>query len=235
MAEQTALARLREATDVESLRSAILAAAFLNTPDNPAVQTEMRAAYKRLSRHARMQQLNQAPADLVEMTPERRKSSDERLRLMIDLKNKQYFDVPLEATEKAMKDICYDNRCVSCASTTPAYQAICTNFTLDCLRVRITTLLAQSKKNGYTHLKGWPSGLTAELERYVSNPSRFWLDETDHFYSLGDRLFALHKPVIKPAGRDEKSKYEAGQFKVHSRSIQKVIRTFRNCDAGILP
>ena len=229
------LARLESATEIESLRAAILSAAFLNTTDNPVIQAQMRVAYKQLSRHARMKQLSHAPVDLAPMTPERRKSSDERLRLMVDLRHKQHFDVPLETTEKAMKDICYDNRCVSCAFTTPTYQAICTHFTLECLRVRITTLVAKSEQNRYTRLKGWPSGLTAEMERYISNPVAFWVDETDLFYSLGDRLFALYKPVIRPTGRDEMSRYEADQFKIHARSIQRVIRTFRNCDAGILP
>ena len=48
MAEQEVLARLESATEIESLRAAILSAAVLNTTGNPAIQAQMRVAYKQL-------------------------------------------------------------------------------------------------------------------------------------------------------------------------------------------
>eukprot|EP00966_Prymnesium_polylepis_P215340 4987110-Prymnesium_polylepis.5 len=152
----------------------------------------------------------------------------------MDWRLRRGLGLDLETTEEMMKDTCHDNRCTSCAHETPPYQAICQNFMLECLRVRIMTRMQYNVTNKYILLPGWPSGLTDELQRYVDNPIRFWIDETSTFYTLGDRLVALHEPLIKPTGIDKNSKSEARLYLSHASSIQKVISNIRKCDASPL-
>ena len=94
------------------------------------------------------------------------------------------------------------------------------------------TRMHYDKDNHYTDLPGWDGTLTAAMQRFVENPIRFWLDDPTVFYGLGDRLVALHEPVIKPTGVDRDTKAEARLYRSHAKSIQRVILHIRKCDAA---
>jgi hypothetical protein len=233
MSAEEALHQLRDATDTASMRAAILASSHFNTPSHPDIQKEINEALARLSRIKRVSQLTWNH-DGGPILPERRPSNDERVRLILEWRLRRGLGIPLETTEEAMKDICYDSRCTECSSESESYQAVCMTFMLECLRVRIITRMKHDTTNNYTSLPGWDTNLTKAMERYVGNPIRFWLDETATFYGLGDRLVALHEPVVKPTGIDPNTKAEARFFGSHAKSIQKVILNIRKCDAAAI-
>jgi hypothetical protein len=101
--------------------------------------------------------------------------------------------------------------------------------------VRFQERLTNDIANGYNRLPGWPADITPAMQRFVNDPIRFWLDETGFLYTLGDRLVDLYERVIKRTKVDQHTKFEAGHYKIHARSIKRVIDNFRKCDAGILP
>jgi hypothetical protein len=233
MSAEEALNQLRDATDTASLRAAILAASTYNTPAHPDIQAEMNAALSRLSRFTRTDQLTYAN-NTGPIVPERRPSQDERVRLMLEWRLRRGLGIPVETTEEAMEDICHDTRCKRCSSESQSYQAVCMNFMLECVRVRIMTRMHYDTVNHYTDLPGWDATLTAAMQRFVENPIRFWLDEHPVFYGLGDRLVALHESVVKPTGVDGATKFEARMYGSHAKSIQRVILHIRKCDAAPL-
>ena len=231
MSAEKVLYHLRDAADTASMRAAILAASTYNTPTHPDIQTEMNAALSRLSRVTRTDQLTFAN-NTGPIVPERRPSHDERVRLMMEWRLRCGLGIPIKTTEEAMKDICYDDRCQECSSESQSYQAVCMNFMLECVRVRIMTRMHYDTVNHYTTLPGWDATLTAAMQRFFENPIRFWLDKLAVFYGLGDRLVALHEPTVKSTGVDKNTKAETRLYHSHAKSIQRVILQIRKCDAA---
>ena len=233
MSAEEALNQLRRATDAASLKAAVLVAAMYNTSAHPDIQAEIRTALTRISRLTRTNQLTYVN-DGGPLFPERRPSNDERVRLMMEWRLRRGLGIPVETTEDAMKDICYDSRCEHCSAESQSYQAVCMNFMLECVRIRMITRMHYDKVNKYESLPGWDGSLTAVMKRYVEFPIRFWLDESAVFYGIGDRLVALYEPVVKPTGVDRHTKAEARLFRSHAKSIRRVIRNILKCDASPL-
>ena len=229
---EEALHRLQEATEVAPLKAAILNASPFNTPAHPEMQVAMEEALRRLSHATRVGQLTISQEGPIPI--ERQPSHDERMRLMMEMRLKRSLGMSVAATEDAMRHMCYDTYCATCASESPKYQAICVNFMLECISVRFSERLQFDRKNKYRKLPGFPADLTAAMERYVANPIRFWLHETTLFYTLGDRLVELHGRLIKPSAVGDNAKIEARKYGAHVGSIQQVIKNIRKCDASPL-
>ena len=224
-------AAVEAATLPATIKAAIVKATPFNTPEHPQIQAAIEKALNRLALATREAQLT----DMSEEGPlpvDRQSSSDKRERLMLEMRLKRNLGVPIGKTADAMRHMCYDTYCKTCATESPKYQAICVNFMLECLAVRVSERLMFDRLNGYRRLV--PADLTNAMRRYVADPVRFWLHETALFYSLGDRLVHLFENVIKPnaAGQSTHKKAEARKFGAHAGSIQHVISNIRKCDAS---
>ena len=222
------VSHLQQAQDVASLRAAILAATPFGR--DATVQVGVENARWRLSRLVRMTKLTPRSFDGVPI--ERQKSHKDRVRLLMESRLKhallsmgnEMLDV--SSTEKQMKTLCHNDHCTDC-SESGEYQAICLQFVLDCVRVRIQTRLYYDKQNGYNI----PERTRDFMEMYVANPVRTWLDFPQRLYSLENELDHAYNTVVLATDDGTKDAFaEIRKYKGHIDSIAKMLRTLQACD-----
>ena len=125
-----------------------------------------------------------------------------------------------------MKDTCYDTRCTDC-ELGDQYQAVCLNFMISCLGIRVARRLQGDLDNGYNI----DPTVTAFMKRLVDNPVRVFLHENESFYDLPTLLEQQFVTVVQPTNDGtRKAKKEIRQYKIHKNSISKVIASIGRCE-----
>ena len=230
------VSQLKEATDIPSIRAAVLAS--LPHAADANVQAARRDAERRLARLKRIVQLVNSTT-LAPLTPARQSSHDARKTLLALVRLKRELNEPLTIKEaEKVRKACRDDRCATCNTEDPAFQAICVQWFCECLRRRFEERL----ENDVINLYAIPQALTEALQRFVDNPYSFWLRENELFYDIPRQMSDTLTTVVEPTKgtthptiptRD--MGYEFRMYRSHTNSIRKVINQMRACDAGLRP
>ena len=220
-----AIARLDAARTPAELQAALLNGIALDdplAPPNAPLQAAIAGAQTRL---ARQRMLAAAPTGVP---LERQTSHDERSRLLDRLRKRRARGLDASGTEAQMRWICRDTRCTDCAASRE-YKAVCIQFTLECLAVRVKERLKRNTSNAYA----LDPAVTAFMTRFSANPLRVWISEAEALYALPGELDRMHASVVVPTqdGTEAKRK-EAYEYRLHAGSIRRVIESLRRCEAA---
>lgn len=227
-----AIARLSAARTDAELQAALLHGIAHDDPLEPAneaLQAAMRAARRRLARQRRVAALVPPVANASEAPPPlaRVASHSQRDALLSQRRLQRSLGADTAGTERLMKDICHDTRCTDCTESRE-YRAVCLQFILECLSVRMATRLRFDSKNGYAV----DSPVTAFMARFVTDPYGVWLDDTHALYGLPAQLQRMLATVVQPTAVDKASRKEAKEYRLHTWSITQMIRSLRSCEAA---
>ena len=223
---QQAVHALQLAVDVPSIRAALLTAVQYDTRANPDVQVEIRAARRRLRRLQRIALLTPAH-DPTPLPPQREASHRERMTLLLEVRLKRSLGVPTVAiTERAIKDACRDSRCTDC-SLSPAFRAVCLNYLLECIGVRVATRVRYDAANGYAI----DPALSAFLQLVAADPLSAWLDHSEAFYALPASLDRQYNNVVlRTLDGAQQRRKEAREYELHKDSLRRMIEAFGRCE-----
>lgn len=214
LTEEEALQLFQNAQKPAEIRSALLQSTHLiNT--SPNVGVAIRKAQDQLRR---MKKLKEKPPE--PLPPTRQTSHDERIALIERMRRGD------NTAEKEIKDNCHDTKCRDCKES-QEYQAVCLNFLLQCLSLRVKRRLRGDSDNGYQiH-----DGITAFMNRLVNDPVRVWIHETKSFYNLPSWLDHEFATVVQPSDDGtRKAKKEVKEYGLHKDSIAKIIASIGRCE-----
>ena len=225
-----ALTALRDAQTLEEVTAVLERAAPFS--EDPEVGVEIIVAKEKLERLQRHTRLVRALLGSP-LPPERQSSHDQRAAMLTEARLNRALGMDTTAVDRKMKDHCYGERpgaarpfCRDC-NESPAYQSLCLNYLLECLRVRMATRLHYDQQNGYAI----DPSVTQFMTRYTHDPLRTFLNETAALYGLPDRLDHQHQAVVAPTNDGTKPKRtEALLYKSHADSIRTVVASIARCD-----
>jgi hypothetical protein len=182
---------------------------------SPKVAAAIRKANDQVQRMKKLQEKQPKP-----LIPTRQSSHDERIALIERMRRGDH------TAEKEMKDTCYDTRCTDC-ELGDEYQAVCLNFMIYCLGIRVARRLQGDLDNGYEI----DPTVTAFMERLSDNPVRVFIHENESFYNLPTWLDQQFKMVVEPTNDStRKAKKEIREYRLHKDSITKVIASIGRCE-----
>ena len=214
ISEEEALQLFEKASSIAEIHVALLQSVHL-IGKSSKIGAAIRKANEQVRRMKKLQEKLPKPLELTRQT-----SHDERIGLIERLRKGD------TTAEREMKDTCYDTRCTDC-ELGDQYQAVCLNFMISCLGIRVARRLQGDLDNGYNI----DPTVTAFMKRLVDNPVRVFLHENESFYNLPawlDQQFAM---VVDPTNDGtKKSKKEIRQYKLHKDSIAKVIASIGRCE-----
>ena len=179
------------------------------------VSAAIRKANEQVQRMKKLQEKTPKPLE-----PTRQSSHDERIGLIERLRKGD------TTAEKEMKDTCYDTRCTDC-ELGDQYQAVCLNYMISCLGIRVKRRLQGDLDNGYNI----DPTVTAFMQRLVDNPVRVFLHENEPFYNLPKWLDQQFAVAVEPTNDGtRRAKKEIREYKLHKGSIAKVIASIGRCE-----